>query len=113
MQDLKDTHDIIILGDFNAHIEELDSRWDNNGHRLLDIAEHQNLIIANLLDTTEETFTWSQGAKTSIIDYCLLSARCAENFESLWIDTEGDISLGSDHRTMVASLGRQSRSMTK
>ncbi|XP_064474516.1 uncharacterized protein LOC135388711 [Ornithodoros turicata] len=60
IEDLKKTHDIMILGDFNAHLEELDGRLDKNGQRLLNIAENHDLIIANLTVPINAPYTWTQ-----------------------------------------------------
>lgn len=64
---------VIVVGDLNGHISELDGYTDANGALLLKLTDELNLTIANLDLRCEGQFTWcARGSKTAI-DYALVS----------------------------------------
>lgn len=97
--------DIILLGDFNAHIEELDGRRDGNGQYLLDLIETNDLVLGNTLSTCEGKYTWVSGDRKSCIDYILMSPMISRKLVRVTIDEEGAVSVGSDHNRILAIFG--------
>ncbi|KAG0432873.1 hypothetical protein HPB47_020427 [Ixodes persulcatus] len=87
--------DIILLGDFNAHIEELDGRRDGNGQYLLDLIETNDLVLGNTLSTYRK----------SCIHYVLMSPMISRKLVRVTIDEEGAVSVGSDHNRILAIFG--------
>lgn len=63
----------IIMGDFNAHLEESDGRTDYNGKLLLDVIDHLDMIMVNAQNKCTGTTTWTAREMSSTIDYCLMS----------------------------------------
>lgn len=43
--------EVLIMGDFNGHLEELDGKENGNGRLLRQLTEDLNLDIVNLRDT--------------------------------------------------------------
>ncbi|KAH7969418.1 hypothetical protein HPB52_017829 [Rhipicephalus sanguineus] len=76
VEDVRREAEIIIMGDFNAHLEDLDGRTDDNGGLLQELA---------------------YSAALSCIDYCLLSESLYEHLQGMVIDEDGTGNLASDH----------------
>ncbi|KAH6925625.1 hypothetical protein HPB50_008073 [Hyalomma asiaticum] len=98
--------EILILGDFNGHISELDEYTDANGKLLLRLAERLQLNIANLDPRCEGKYTWCARGSATSIDYVLVSHRLTRLLNSLHIDEEGNYSAGSDHNRMRIDFSR-------
>ncbi|KAH6940976.1 hypothetical protein HPB50_011540 [Hyalomma asiaticum] len=98
--------EILILGDFNGHISELDGYTDANGNLLLRLAERLQLNIANLDPRCEGKYTWCARGSATSIDYVLVSHRLTRLLNSLHIDEEGNYSAGSDHNRMRIDFSR-------
>ncbi|KAG0416594.1 hypothetical protein HPB47_006279 [Ixodes persulcatus] len=95
----------IIMGDFNAHLEEFDGRTDHNGKLMLDMADHLNMVIANSESKCTGKTTWTARETSSTIDYCLMSPELYERLKYMEIDEEGNKSLGSDHNRLLIAFG--------
>ncbi|KAG0419142.1 hypothetical protein HPB47_004331 [Ixodes persulcatus] len=95
----------IILGDFNAHIEELDERTDKIGRELLCWMEKMGLVMVNGTDKCKGKITWAVRERSSCIDYCLMSPALYESLTEMTIDETGAASLGSDHRRLTLEFG--------
>ena len=53
---------LIILGDFNAHLERLDGRkTDENGRMVLEWIDSWDLILLNGDEKCKGTYTWIRG----------------------------------------------------
>lgn len=91
------SREVLILGDFNGHIQELDGYTDHNGKLLLEMAQELSLEIANLRADCEGTCTWCARGQSSCIDYALVSQNLGKTLQDIHIDEEGRYSLGSDH----------------
>ena len=99
-------HEIIIVGDMNAHIEDLDGYTDSTGNMLLDMCERHDLVLVNTSEKCEGLITWETGRSHSTIDYALMSHRMYNKLENMEIDEEGSRSLGSDHKRIKMSFTR-------
>lgn len=93
-------HEVLILGDFNGHIQELDGYTDHNGRLLLEMTQELSLEIANLRADCEGTYTWCARGLSSCIDYALVSPGLGKSLRNVHIDEEGRHSLGSDHNRL-------------
>lgn len=101
---LRQQHEVLLVGDFNGHLEDLDGRMDANERLLLGLASQEKLTIANLTGKCLGCFTWSMRDRQSCIDYCLLSERLYQRLESMVIDEDGTESLGSDHNRLLLTF---------
>ncbi|KAH7956453.1 hypothetical protein HPB52_009917 [Rhipicephalus sanguineus] len=97
VEDVRREAEIIIMGDFNAHLEDLDGRTDANGRLLQELACSAGLVIANLTEKCCGMTTWSVRDQQSCIDYCLLSESLYEHLQGMVIDEDGKGNLASDH----------------
>uniref|UniRef100_L7LU83 Putative tick transposon n=1 Tax=Rhipicephalus pulchellus TaxID=72859 RepID=L7LU83_RHIPC len=98
--------EVLILGDFNGHISELDGYTDANGSLLMQLAERLQLDIANLDPRCEGKYTWCARGSATSIDYVLVSHNLTRLLNSLDIDEEGDYSIGSDHNRIRIDFSR-------
>ncbi|KAL1475909.1 hypothetical protein MTO96_036940, partial [Rhipicephalus appendiculatus] len=98
---------ILIVGDFNAHIEELDMATDRTGKLLLDWVEKMELVIVNTTEKCKGTITWAARTNTSCIDYCLISSGLLPQLTDMHVDENGEESIGSDHHSIKLRFGAQ------
>uniref|UniRef100_A0A6G5ACM2 Putative tick transposon n=1 Tax=Rhipicephalus microplus TaxID=6941 RepID=A0A6G5ACM2_RHIMP len=106
IQELGGECEIIILGDMNAHIEDIDGYTDPTGKMIMDMCERLDLIICNSTEKCEGQITWEVGRLQSTIDYALMSHRMYEKLRGMYLDEGGSRSLGSDHKRIKLSFGR-------
>ncbi|KAH7972462.1 hypothetical protein HPB52_012450 [Rhipicephalus sanguineus] len=99
----------IIIGDFNAHIEDLDGKTDRMGKYLLDWADKEGLVILNTSDKCVGKTTWAVSDKQTCIDYCLVSPILFPRVVGMSIDTTGAQSVGSDHNSIWIELSSSYR----
>ena len=91
---------IVIMGDMNAHIGILGEKINNNGKRLLEFTENQNLEILNSTIARGKV-TWSSGNSKSAIDYVLSNAKARDTINSMWIDENAEVDIASDHNLIM------------
>ncbi|KAH7972898.1 hypothetical protein HPB52_018512 [Rhipicephalus sanguineus] len=92
--------EVLILGDFNGHISELDGYTDANGKLLTQLAERLQLEILNAASRCEGQTTWCARGSGTSIDYALASDGLVKALRRLHIDEEGMHSIGSDHNRL-------------
>lgn len=97
----KESGEVILVGDLNAHIEDLDGYTDYSGSMVLDMCEEQQLVIVNREHKCDGQITWQSGNRQSCIDYGLVSEHTYERLNQMMRDEEGENSLGSDHRRII------------
>jgi exonuclease III len=99
------THDILLMGDGNAHIPDVTNTTqplDRNGRHLQDIARLLKLQFINGSDVCKGgTFTYFDGSHSTAIDYVMASADSVDRIESLNITTD---TLGSDHYVLTVRV---------
>ena len=67
-------YEVIVMGDFNAHIGlGTEQQPNRNGRRLLNLVWDGELIIGNELPQCQGRWTWECEQKRSVIDYILFS----------------------------------------
>lgn len=101
---LEGDHEVIILGDFNAHLEELGHN-DSEGRRLLQLTQAKHMVIANLSEKCTVRVTWTARNLATTIDYGLVSERLLEELREMRIDEDGTGRLGSDHNRLHLCFG--------
>ncbi|KAH9383325.1 hypothetical protein HPB48_024445 [Haemaphysalis longicornis] len=92
--------ELIILGDFNGHLSELDGHTDFNGRLVLGLAEDMQLSILNLDQRCVGQVTWCARGSTTTIDYALISHGLDSACRMCTVDGEGLRSVGSDHNRL-------------
>ena len=107
IDELGEECEIIILGDMNAHIADMDGYTDPTGRMLMDMCERHDLIICNSTEKCEGQITWEVGRLQSTIDYALMSRRMYDRLRVMNIDEYGSRSLGSDHKRIKLSFARE------
>ncbi|XP_037502252.1 uncharacterized protein LOC119376525 [Rhipicephalus sanguineus] len=96
--------EVLILGDFNGHIQEIDGFLDFNGDLMQQCTRRRNLNVANLRPDCEGEFTWCARNSRTCIDCVLVSSRLACQVKHISIDEEGDFSIGSDHNRIRLTI---------
>ena len=82
-------NDIILLGDFNAHVGIVGPQELNiNGCLLLDLMETYNLILLNNDENCVGEITRSCRGERSTIDFVLVNTRAYNKFECMVIDED-------------------------
>ncbi|MDJ1305866.1 MAG: reverse transcriptase domain-containing protein, partial [Candidatus Midichloria sp.] len=99
--------EIIIMGDMNAHIEDLDGYTDSTGSILLEMVEKHDLVLCNISQKCDGRITWETGSYHSTIDYVLMSHKIYSKLQIMKIDEESSKSLGSDHKRVKLSFTRE------
>lgn len=80
---LKGGLEILLIGVFNGHLEELGGCTDSNGPRMQRLAQAKDLVTANLIDRCRGVVTWASQGKASSIDYGLLSLPLHEELQKM------------------------------
>lgn len=97
--------ELIILGDFNGHLSELDGHTDFNGRLVLGLAEDMQLSILNLDQRCVGQVTWCARGSATTIDYALISHGLDSACRMCTVDEEGLRSVGSDHNRLCLQFG--------
>ena len=108
MEEYQDKGGVICLGDWNAHIEQLDGREDRAGRRLIQLAESSEAQILNLDPRVEGRYTYTQGDGKSCVDYVLTKGKIDKWVDEIRIDEEKTYNVGSDHNWVEVS-GRKKK----
>ena len=88
---------IIYAGDFNAHVNELDTQTDQAGLELKQFVENNQLYIMNCSERTKGKYTYTEGSKKSCVDYVIMSGSMQKWAASMYVDEEKEFDIGSDH----------------
>ncbi|KAG0444546.1 hypothetical protein HPB47_013673, partial [Ixodes persulcatus] len=105
VQSLDRSHSVLLKGDFNGNLVELDRREDKNGRVLRQLAEDLELEILNLREECEGKHTWKVRDKKTCIDYALASKSLSKRLQKIVVDDNVELSVGSDHSTMLLHFG--------
>lgn len=88
---------IIIMGDFNAHIQELDKKENSNGYLMRKFMDSANMIIGNCTSKYSGGSTWHNNIKETCIDWVIYDHKTAHLIIKITNDSDGIRSLGADH----------------
>ncbi|KAH6946067.1 hypothetical protein HPB50_011429 [Hyalomma asiaticum] len=95
---------VLIMGDFNGHVQSIDGFQDHNGELMLQLADTLSLEVANLRPDCIGETTWSARNSRSCIDYILTSPILAAHLSRVHVDESGRYSLGSDHNRIALTF---------
>ncbi|KAH6924587.1 hypothetical protein HPB50_019625 [Hyalomma asiaticum] len=87
---------VLLMGDFNGHIQPLDGHQDVNGSLLVQLAEDLSLEVTNLRSDCEGMVTWCARNSQSCIDYAIVSRKLAMHIARVHVDGSGQYRVGSD-----------------
>ncbi|KAH7967448.1 hypothetical protein HPB49_024871 [Dermacentor silvarum] len=93
----RSNREVLVMGDFNGHVQLIDHVQDHNGGLMLQLVERLSLEVANLRPDCIGETTWSARNSRSCIDYALTSPKLTAHMTRVHVDKSGQFSLGSDH----------------
>ena len=104
--DSLEDENILLLGDFNAHIDLIGyQKLNKNGEQLLNILDRCNLIMMNLEDNkTVGAVTWERETQKSTIDYVLVDFSMYDRIKSMVMDDTHEILKISDHNLICINI---------
>lgn len=94
---------ILLLGDFNGKIEQFKDhgKCSSNGILVENIIEVTELQLLNTDRKCSGRITWNRGPLESVIDYAMCSNGMYTIIESMVVDEEKLLSIGSDHNFLA------------
>jgi hypothetical protein len=97
----------ILLGDWNAHMEEFGDRQDDRGEALKIFLAETEMALLNADRKCEGSKTWTRGDQCTTIDYIAVSPRLLKYMNRIIIDEGSEHDIGTDHNWfIVKSRGR-------
>jgi len=102
---------VLIVGDMNAHIEDLDGRKNKNGEELKEWMLANQLWMVNGSEKWEGKFTWSRNGSETMIDYVLVDTVLFSRIERVRVDCDRNRECKSGHCwiEIVLNTGRWER----
>ena len=102
---------LLILGDFNGHLETLDGRKeDKNGRMVMEWTTNYDLVLMNTDNKCEGTITREKGEQKTAIDMVLMNRNLYEKCKTMKIDEERDIIDISDHNLISIEFNVRQKS---
>ena len=96
---------VMILGDFNGHIDGLgNQREDDSGRMVLEWVNEHSLILLNMDERCKGLLTWQRKEQASVIDFVMVNDRGYRWFEEMVIDQEREKFDLSDHNMITVHL---------
>ena len=100
------SENLIVLGDFNAHLERLDGRkTDENGRMVQDWMDTYGLILLNGDEKCTGTYTWMRGDSKTAIDMVMVNRKLYGACEEMIIDENKEEFPFSDHNMVTVNIG--------
>jgi len=97
------TENLMLIGDFNAHLEFLDNRTNKNTIILERILDNTDLLLLNTLQNCTGRYTWERKHSKTVIDFALASESVVQKIRSVQIDDKKEFDI-SDHNFMFISF---------
>ena len=95
----------LILGDMNGHTGLIGQQKENeNGKMIKDWMNNFGLILLNLDEKCEGTYTWRRNDQKSVIAYALVNGLCYHLCSGMNIDKDREIFDLSDHNIITVEL---------
>ena len=95
--------EVVLVGDFNGHIRELDGEENGNGKIMKDLALALQLRVGNLECENMGGKTWRRGQSSYVLDYALWNDCFGDRVSNGVIKEEG-YGVESDHRYVEIQL---------
>ena len=96
---------VLLLGDFNAHLGYVGHHQENrNGKAVNEMMERMDMILLNLEERCEGTYTWECGERKSVIDLVMVNGKAYEQFAGMKIDEDREEFDLSDHAMITVKL---------
>ena len=102
---------LLIVGDFNGHLEELDGRKDDlNGKMVMEWIDKFDLTLMNGDEKCEGTITREQGDIKTAIDMVMMNRTLYEKCIGMKIDEEKEVIHISDHNLISIEFKARQKS---
>ena len=102
---------LMIIGDFNGHLEDLDGRKDDkNGKMVKEWINEYDLMLMNGDEKCEGTFTREQGDNRTAIDMVMMNRALYDKCKGMKIDEEKDVIDISDHNLISIEFKARQKS---
>ena len=100
---------ILVVGDFNAHLPEIDGRSNWNGERLRGIIEENGLLNVGISEKCVGKYTWDRNGSKTVIDYVLTDECLFDRVISMKVDEDGVVDIKSGHKYIEVCLNWKKR----
>ncbi len=100
---------ILLVGDFNGKTKSCrptDTK-SSNGELLDTLVVVTSMVNLNTSEKCNGKFTWRQGDRTSVIDYALCSEGLFKDIDSMVVDEDQEVSIGSDHIFLILKRNKE------
>jgi len=94
---------VLLMGDFNAHLKEIDGRKNSNTKIFQDFIDETDFTVLNLLDICKGKYTRCSGNTKTAIDFALANTELLPCVCDIMIDEDKIIDI-SDHNLMHIKL---------
>ena len=105
IEKVEDNEALIIMGDFNCHLGFLGYQEENeNGRKIMELINNNNLILLNIDEKCQGTYTWERGNQKSVIDLVIVNNEMYNYFEGMKIDEDKEKIDLSDHNLIQTKI---------
>ena len=108
---------LLILGDFNGHIDELGyQKQDRRGDMVMEWIIDYGMVLLNMDDKCQGIYTWERQEQKSVIDFVLASKEMYDEIRNMNIDDNKEVFDLSDHNMIIIEIktvGRHSGKVSK
>ena len=99
---------VLIMGDFNGRIGDRipygDPVCNVNGMKFLDFCNDVNMSIFNCSRKCQGKITWFRNNLSSTIDYIIGNDKTENCLNSMMVDEDRNLNLGSDHNMIILNM---------
>lgn len=95
---------LIVAGDFNAHLRQLDGYQNARGEMMLEFANQMNLTVLNMTNKCQGRYTRSVNNQKTSIDYVLCNQISLRKILVMHIDETQEKVCISDHNLIVVNF---------
>ena len=103
----------VLVGDYNAHLFEMDGRKNKNGDKLREVVEDEGLIMVNKTQKFKGYYTWERNGVRTVIDYAMVKENDWERVVRMEVDEDRKVDVKSGHKMICIELGWKGRFVRK